>query len=100
MISEDGYIVTNNHVIEGADEISVEFFTGGTMDAKVIGTDPNTDIALLKVDTDQTLSFVTLGDSDPARVGDWVMAMGNPLGRAFRSRPDRLGARPRAVGLL
>lgn len=88
VISEDGFIVTNNHVIEGADEILIEFFNGqGELPAEVIGTDPNTDIALLKVESDEPLSYVPFGDSDIMRVGDWVMAMGNPLGQAFRSRP-------------
>ncbi|MGL4280178.1 MAG: trypsin-like peptidase domain-containing protein, partial [Albidovulum sp.] len=80
VISEDGYIVTNNHVIEGADEISIEFFSGQTLDAKLIGTDPKTDIALLKVESPEPLKFVSFGDSNVMRVGDWVMAMGNPLG--------------------
>ena len=84
VISEDGFIVTNNHVIEGADEILIEFFNGGgELPAKVIGTDPNTDIAVLKVESDKPLPFVTFGDSDIMRVGDWVMAVGNPLGQGF-----------------
>jgi serine protease Do len=86
VISEDGFIVTNNHVIEGADEILIEFRSGIELEAELIGTDPNTDIALLKVEADEALPFVPFGDSDAARVGDWVMAMGNPLGRASRSR--------------
>lgn len=84
VISEDGFIVTNNHVIDGADEIMIEFFNGGgELPAKVIGTDPNTDIAVLKVESDKPLPFVTFGDSDIMRVGDWVMAVGNPLGQGF-----------------
>ncbi|MCH2164065.1 MAG: Do family serine endopeptidase [Marinovum sp.] len=83
VISEDGYIVTNNHVIEGADQIMIEFFEGFELPATLVGTDPNTDIALLKVEADRPLSFVTFGNSDEARVGDWVMAMGNPLGQGF-----------------
>ena len=78
VISEDGFVVTNNHVIEGADEITIEFFTGLELKAEVIGTDPNTDIALLKVEAPSALPFVSFGDSDTARVGDWVLAMGNP----------------------
>jgi len=74
VISEDGFVVTNNHVIEGADEILIEFFEGGELPAKVVGTDPNTDIALLKVEAEEPLSFVSFGDSDISRVGDWVMA--------------------------
>ncbi|GHE92738.1 serine protease [Aliiroseovarius zhejiangensis] len=84
VISEDGFIVTNNHVIEGADEIMIEFFGDrGELPATVIGTDPNTDIAVLKVESDKPLPFVSFGDSDIMRVGDWVMAVGNPLGQGF-----------------
>ncbi len=97
VISEDGFVVTNNHVIEGADEILIEFFEGGELQAKVIGTDPNTDIALLKVETDKPLSFVSFGDSDFARVGDWVMAMGNPLGQGFSVSAGIVSARNRAL---
>nr|WP_051492051.1 Do family serine endopeptidase [Roseivivax isoporae] len=97
VISEDGYVVTNNHVIEGADEISVEFFTGGELAAEVVGTDPNTDIALLKVEADGPLPFVSFGDSDAMRVGDWVMAMGNPLGQGFSVSAGIVSARGRAL---
>ncbi|CTQ48447.1 Do family serine endopeptidase [Jannaschia donghaensis] len=83
VISEDGYIVTNNHVIENADEILIEFFSGQELPAELIGTDPNTDIALLKVEYGTPLPFVPFGDSDAMRTGDWVMAMGNPLGQGF-----------------
>ncbi len=97
VISEDGYIVTNNHVIEGADEISIEFFSGKTLDAKLIGTDPKTDIALLKVESDAPLPFVTFGDSNVVRVGDWVMAMGNPLGQGFSVSAGIVSARNREL---
>ncbi len=101
VISEDGYIVTNNHVIEGADEILIEFFPGEgqpeELPAKVVGTDPNTDIALLKVESDKPLRFVTFGDSDSARVGDWVVAMGNPLGQGFSVSAGIVSARNRAL---
>ena len=97
VISEDGYIVTNNHVIEGADEILIEFFSGEELPAKVIGTDPNTDIALLKVETDGPLPFVPFGNSDEARVGDWVIAMGNPLGQGFSVSAGIVSARNRAL---
>ena len=83
VISEDGYIVTNNHVIENADEIMIEFFSGNELPAELVGTDPNTDIALLKVDSPDPLPFVSFGDSGAMRTGDWVMAMGNPLGQGF-----------------
>ncbi|MFO7771321.1 MAG: Do family serine endopeptidase [Roseovarius gahaiensis] len=97
VISEDGFVVTNNHVIEAADEIIIEFFSGKELTAEVIGTDPKTDIALLKVDTDQPLPFVSFGDSDTARVGDWVMAMGNPLGQGFSVSAGIVSARNRAL---
>lgn len=102
VISEDGYIVTNNHVIEEADEIEIEFFPGDgqpkqLLPAKVIGTDPNTDIALLKVEATTPLKFVTFGDSDTARVGDWVVAMGNPLGQGFSLSAGIVSARNREL---
>jgi hypothetical protein len=101
VISPDGFIVTNNHVIEGADEIRIEFFSGLTLTAELMGTDPATDLALLKVEHDSPLPFVGWGDSEAARVGDWVIAVGNPLGTGFLGqRRDHLGAGPRASGQL
>ena len=97
VISEDGYIVTNNHVIDGADEVIIEFFSGRELEAKVIGTDPKTDIALLKVESDEPLPFVPFGDSDTARVGDWVLAVGNPLGQGFSVSAGIVSQRNRAL---
>ena len=97
VISADGYIVTNNHVIEGADEIQIEFFSGDKLPAKLVGTDPKTDIAVLKVESDKPLPFVTFGDSDTMRVGDWVVAMGNPLGQGFSVSAGIVSARNRAL---
>ncbi|WP_298258029.1 DegQ family serine endoprotease [uncultured Litoreibacter sp.] len=97
VISEDGYIVTNNHVIDKADEIEIEFFSGEKLDAKLIGTDPKTDIALLKVESDKPLPFVSFGDSDAARVGDWVVAVGNPLGQGFSVSAGIVSQRGRAL---
>ncbi|MCY1126936.1 DegQ family serine endoprotease [Frigidibacter sp. RF13] len=97
VISEDGFIVTNNHVIEGADEIQIEFFSGETLDAKLVGTDPKTDIAVLKVESEDALPFVNFGDSDRMRVGDWVMAMGNPLGQGFSVSAGIISARNREL---
>lgn len=97
VISEDGYIVTNNHVIEKADEIEIEFFSGARLKAKLVGTDPKTDIALLKVESDAPLPFVTFGNSDLSRVGDWVVAMGNPLGQGFSVSAGIISARNRAL---
>ena len=97
VISEDGYIVTNNHVIEGADEITIEFYEGFELEAEVVGTDPNTDIALLKVESDGPLRYVDFGDSDASRVGDWVMAMGNPLGQGFSVSAGIVSAKSREL---
>ncbi len=97
VISEDGYIVTNNHVIEGADQVQIEFFEGFELEAEIVGTDPNTDLALLKVSSDKPLKFVNFGDSEESRVGDWVMAMGNPLGQGFSVSAGIVSARGRAL---
>lgn len=97
VISADGLIVTNNHVIEGADEILIEFIDGKELEATLLGRDPKTDLALLKVEYSQPLPFVPFGDSDTARVGDWVMAMGNPLGQGFSVSAGIVSARNRAL---
>ncbi len=97
IVSADGYIVTNNHVIADADEIVVEFFNGGTLVAEVVGRDERTDIAVLKVQSETPLPFVQFGDSDIARVGDWVMAVGNPLGQGFSVSAGIISARNRTL---
>ena len=79
LISEDGYIVTNNHVIEDASTIEVTLNDNRLYEAELIGTDPTTDLALLKID-DTDLSYVPFGDSDNIQVGEWVLAVGNPFG--------------------
>ncbi|MBL4870049.1 MAG: Do family serine endopeptidase [Robiginitomaculum sp.] len=80
VIDKSGYIVTNNHVIEGADAIEVAFPNGESYDAKLIGRDPSTDIALLKIETGKDMPFVSFAGPDSAQVGEWVIAIGNPLG--------------------
>lgn len=80
IISPDGYVVTNNHVISDADEISVRLTDGVEYDAVVVGRDPLSDVALLKIEADHDLPFVEFGDSDAIRVGEWVMTIGNPFG--------------------
>ena len=80
VISPEGFVVTNNHVIEDADEITVNFSDGTSLAATMIGSDPKTDIALLKVEPNSPLPFVKFGDSEAMRVGDWVVAIGNPFG--------------------
>jgi len=79
IISEDGYILTNNHVIEGADKIRVSLTDDETdYRAEVVGTDPSTDLALIKINADHPLPSIPMGDSDSLRVGEWVIAVGNP----------------------
>jgi serine protease Do len=97
VISSDGYVITNNHVIEDADEIRIEFRDGMELEAKVIGVDKNVDIALLKVEHDKSLPFVQFGDSDISKVGDWVMAVGNPLGQGFSVSVGIISARNREL---
>ena len=97
VVSSDGYIVTNNHVIDKADEIVIEIFDGKELVAKLVGRDPKTDIAVLKVEASEPLPFVGFGDSDIARVGDWVMAIGNPLGQGFSVSAGIISARNRTL---
>ncbi len=79
IISPDGYIVTNNHVIAKANEIRITLNNNKTYEAEIIGSDPNTDIALLKIDVDENLPYLAFGDSDEAKIGQWVLAVGNPF---------------------
>jgi len=79
IINTDGYIITNNHVITNAQEISVTMNNNKTYVAELIGTDPKTDIALLKIDSKEDLPFITFADSDNAKIGEWVLAVGNPF---------------------
>ncbi|NQX84472.1 MAG: trypsin-like peptidase domain-containing protein [Flavobacteriaceae bacterium] len=79
VISPDGLIITNNHVIDGAQSISITTNNNKTYEAELIGTDPNTDIALLKIETDEELPYTTFGDSNDAKIGEWVLAVGNPF---------------------
>ncbi len=97
VIDPDGYIVTNNHVVEKAEEIKVIFSDDTEVAAKVIGTDEKTDIAVLKVDVDKKLPFVQFGDSDKARVGDWVIAIGNPFGLGGSVSAGIISARARDI---
>ena len=82
IVSNDGYIITNNHVIDGAEEIRVILYGGDELEAEIVGTDPASDIAVLRVDSDD-LSAISLGNSDEIRVGEMVMAIGSPLDRQF-----------------
>src|SRR5438094_926477 len=82
IVSADGYILTNNHVVAGADKVTVRLYDKREFTAKVVGTDPNTDVAVIKIDA-RSLPTVGFGNSDSTRVGEWALAIGNPLGEAF-----------------
>ncbi len=99
VIDPKGFIVTNNHVIENADEIVVNFANGDSLDAELVGTDPKTDLALLKLTEEPTtdIPFVNFGDSDSARVGDWVIAIGNPFGLGGSVSAGIISARNRNI---
>lgn len=83
IVSRDGYIITNNHVIQNADEIRIIMYSGDELDAEIIGTDPASDIAILKVESNNTFPAIKLGNSDNIRIGEIVLAIGSPLGRQF-----------------
>ena len=97
VISEDGYIVTNNHVVDGAEKIVVAFEDGKELTAEIVGLDPKTDLALLKVSGAGKLPAAPLGNSDKLRVGDWVMAIGNPFGLEHSVTVGILSARGRNI---
>ena len=97
VIDADGYVVTNNHVIEGSDVIEVTFPDGDTYEAELLGRDPSTDLALLKIDAGETLPFVEFGDSDTAQVGEWVIAIGNPFGYGGSVSTGIISARNRQI---
>ena len=98
IISKDGYLLTNNHVVEGADKIKVIFSNELELEGEVVGTDPKTDIALIKVDAEEDLPMVTLGESDSLEVGEWVMAIGNPFGLAHTVTVGVVSAKGRVIG--
>ena len=97
VIDGSGFVVTNNHVIEEADEIEVNFSDGSSLPAVLIGRDPKTDIAVLKVEPDDPLPYVNFGDSEAARVGDWVVAIGNPFGLGGSVSAGIISARNRDI---
>ncbi len=97
IINSDGYIITNNHVIEGADEIQVQINGKQKYDAKIVGSDPKTDVAVIKVNA-TNLPAATLGDSDKITVGDWVMAVGNPFGLDHTVTAGIVSAKGRVIG--
>jgi serine protease Do len=97
IISADGYVLTNNHVVENATEITVILHNEKTFAAKVIGTDPKTDLALIKIEA-KGLPTLKLGDSDKLQVGEWVMAIGNPFGLAETVTAGIVSAKGRVIG--
>ncbi len=99
IISPDGYIVTNNHVVDGASKIEVILSDNRAYTADVIGTDPNTDITLLKID-EQNLNFVEFGDSDNTKIGEWVLAVGNPFNLTSTVTAGIVSAKARSINIL
>jgi serine protease Do len=97
LIDASGYIVTNNHVAGGADEITVTLQDGRKFDATLVGSDPRTDLALVKIDVGSDLPYVAFGDSDAVRVGDWVVAIGNPFGLGGSATAGIISARGRDI---
>ena len=97
VIDTSGYVVTNNHVIEQADEVSVVFADDTRVPATIVGRDPKTDLALLKIKTDKKLTAVNFGDSDALKVGDWVIAVGNPFGLGGSVSAGIVSARGRNI---
>lgn len=98
VIDGEGYIITNNHVIKNAESITVFFQDETEAEAKVVGRDPKTDLALIKVDVDKALPALKLGDSDALSVGDWVLAIGNPFGLKYTLTAGIVSAKGREIG--
>jgi serine protease Do len=98
IVSEDGYILTNNHVVQRADEITVKLYDERELPVEVIGSDPKTDIALIKIKNDGKLPRANLGDSDSLKVGEWVVAIGNPFGLEHTVTTGIVSAKGRVIG--
>ncbi len=100
VVSRDGYILTNEHVVDGSDQVTVRLLDRREFKAKVVGTDPSTDLAVLKIEA-QNLTPAPLGDSDASRVGEWVLAVGNPLGEnlTFTVTSGIISAKGRSLAL-
>ncbi len=99
IISSDGYIVTNNHVVDGADKIMVTFNDKTEKEARIVGTDPSTDLALIKVDGDN-YEYLNYGDSDKLKVGEWVLAVGNPFNLTSTVTAGIVSAKARNINIL
>ena len=99
IISEKGYVLTNNHVIEGADHIKIHMADGREFNGRVVGTDPKTDVALVKIESpDTNFPFAYLGNSDTLEIGDWVLAIGNPFGFELSVTHGMVSAKERTIG--
>ncbi len=98
IIDKEGYIVTNNHVIEDADEIQVKLNDGDEFDAEIIGRDDSTDLALIKIDAERDLPVVKMGNSDDLKVGQWVLAIGSPFGLEHTVTAGIVSAKGRTIG--
>ncbi|MFA9407232.1 MAG: DegQ family serine endoprotease [Candidatus Dadabacteria bacterium] len=99
IFSEDGYIITNNHVVERATDIKVILQNGDSYPAKIIGTDPKSDLAVLKIEPETKLPAVRFGNSDRLEIGDWVLAIGNPFGLGHTVTSGIISAKGRSLGL-
>ncbi len=100
IISQDGHIVTNNHVIENATQLQVTLNNNKTYDAELIGTDPNSDIALIKIEAEKKLPYLAFADSDNIKVGEWVLAVGNPFSLTSTVTAGIVSAKARALGRI
>jgi len=98
VVSQDGYIMTNNHVVADAEEILVTFYNKEKYEADIIGRDPKTDLALIKIKVDKPIEAARFGDSDKLRVGDWVVAIGNPFGLGNTLTAGVVSAKGRVIG--
>lgn len=98
IISSDGYIVTNNHVINKANQLQVTLNNNRTYNAELIGTDPNSDIALIKIDPEEKLPYLAFGDSDHTKIGEWVLAVGNPFNLTSTVTAGIVSAKARNLG--
>ncbi len=98
IISRDGYVVTNNHVVEGAKALTVTLADKREYEARIVGRDPKTDLALLKIEAPEPFPVATLGDSDQLKVGDWVLAIGNPFGLSNTVTAGIVSAKGRVIG--
>jgi serine protease Do len=98
IVDGGGHIITNNHVVSGAEEIDVQLSSGTTYEAEVVGTDPPTDLAVIRIEADETLPMSPLGDSDALEIGEWVLAIGNPFGFGQTVTAGIVSATARVIG--